>query len=119
MTFIFAKDKSLASVREAIENRRTLAYSYGTLAGEESLLRKFIEASLTFRKAKADKYGKMQYIITNNSSVEFLVKFPGGNPVLLEGLSSTLIKEHKSGMNELVIESAWCAEDKRITIKIQ
>lgn len=119
MTFIFAKDKSLASVREAIENRRTLAYSFGTLAGEESLLRKFVEASLTFRKAKADKYGKMQYIITNNSSVEFLVKFPGGNPVLLEGLSSTLIKEHKSGMSELVIESAWCGEDKHITIKIQ
>lgn len=118
MTFIFAKDKSLASIREAIEAHRTIAYSYGTIAGEESLLRKFVEASLEIRTAGIDKKGKAQYVIKNNSSVEFLVRFEGGNLVVLNGLSSTFIKEHKAGQDVLVIDSAWCGEDKHLTIKI-
>ena len=118
MTFIFAKDKSLASIREAIEAHRTIAYSFGTIAGEESLLRKFVEASLEIRTAGVDKKGKAQYVVKNNSSVEFIIHFEGGNPVVVSGLSSTFIKEQKAGQDVLVIDSAWCGEDKHLTIKI-
>ena len=118
MTFIFAKDKSLASIREAIEAHRTIAYSFGTIAGEESLLRKFVEAALEIRTAGVDKKGKAQYVVKNNSSVEFIIHFEGGNPVVVSGLSSTFIKEHKAGQDVLVIDSAWCGEDKHLTIKI-
>ncbi len=119
MTFIFAKDKSLASIREAIEAHRTIAYSYGTIAGEESLLRKFVEAALEIRTAGVDKKGKAQYVIKNNSSVEFMIRFEGGNPVVLNGLSSTFIKEQKAGQSDIIVDSAWCGEDKRLTIKIK
>ncbi|MBQ5836261.1 MAG: histidinol-phosphatase [Alistipes sp.] len=119
MTFIYAKDKSLASIREAIEARRTIAYSYGTIAGEESLLRKFVEASLEVRIAGVNKYGKAQYVVKNNSSVEFMIRFEGGNPVILKGLSSAFITVHKAGQNELVVDNAWYGEDKQLTIKVQ
>ena len=119
MTFIYAKDKSLASIREAIEARRTIAYSYGTIAGEESLLRKFVEASLEVRIAGVNKYGKAQYVVKNNSSVEFMIRFEGGNPVILKGLSSAFITVHKAGQSELVVDNAWYGEDKQLTIKVQ
>ncbi len=118
MTFIFAKDKSLASIREAIEAHRTIAYSFGTIAGEESLLCKFVEGSLEVRNAGVDRKGKTQYVIKNNSSVEFLVHFEGGNPVSIGGLSSTFIKEQKAGQTTLVFDSVWYGEDKHLQIDI-
>ena len=39
MTLIFAKENTLEALREAIEARRTLAYSFGTIAGDEQLLK--------------------------------------------------------------------------------
>ena len=119
MTFIYAKDKSLASLREALEAHRTIAYSFGTIAGEETLLRKFVKAALEVREAGADRKGKMQYVVKNNTSVEFLVHFEGGNPIVVAPLSSAFIKELKSGQTTLVIANAWCGEDKHITISVK
>ena len=48
MTLIFAKDKSLESLKEAMKARRTLAYSFGTIAGEAQLLADFFNASVSF-----------------------------------------------------------------------
>lgn len=119
MTFIYAKDKSLESLREAIEAHRTIAYSYGTIAGEESLLRKFVEASLEVRDAGTDRKGKRQYVVKNNSSVEFLIHFEGDNPIMLKGLSSVFVKERKAGQNVLFIDNAWYGEDKHLTYEIR
>jgi predicted metal-dependent phosphoesterase TrpH len=66
MTIIYAKDKSLASLREAIEAHRTLAYSFGTLVGSEELLRKFFMASVVIRKSYVDSKGQTNYILTNH-----------------------------------------------------
>ena len=42
MTLIFAKENTLEALREAIEARRTLAYSFGTIAGDEQLLKESV-----------------------------------------------------------------------------
>ena len=72
MTIIFAKDKSLASLREALEARRTLACSFGVLAGDEALLRKVFEASVTVRRIADNAKGCQQIIVTNNSSIRWI-----------------------------------------------
>lgn len=45
MTFIFAKENTLKAVRKALENRMTLAYSAGNIAGDAELLQEFFKAS--------------------------------------------------------------------------
>ena len=50
MTLIFAKDKSLESLKEAMKARRTLAYSFGTIAGEAQLLVDFLMLRYRLRK---------------------------------------------------------------------
>ena len=119
MTFIYAKDKSLASIREAIEAHRTIAYSYGTIAGEESFLRKFVEAALSFREAGADKYNRKMWVVTNNSSVEFVLHFEKGNHEVLAPHSSIFIKEYSTKRKGIVIENAWCGENKNLVLYIQ
>ena len=118
MTIIFAKDKSLESLREAIDARRTLAYSYGTLAGEESLLRKFFEASVSVREISVDKKGRRQIIVTNNSSVEWWLVREGQKAELLEANSSIILGERTSTSNTFTLLNTWCGEDKHITVEL-
>ena len=114
MTLIFAKDKSEASLREAIEARRTLAYSYGTLAGSEELLRKFFQASVSVRHIAADKKGRRQIIVTNNSSMEWWLVRKGKKAEILEPHSSIILVESTSTDNTFTIVNTWCGEDKHL-----
>lgn len=118
MTLIFAKDKSLESLREAIEARRTLAYSYGTLAGEESLLRKFFEASVQVREISVDKKGRRQIIVTNKSSIDWWLVREGRKAELLEANSSIILGERTSTSNTFTLMNTWCGEDKHITVDL-
>jgi hypothetical protein len=45
MTMIFAKDKSLKTLREAMDNNLTIAYAWGHMTGERSLLTDLFKAS--------------------------------------------------------------------------
>ncbi|MBR5808404.1 MAG: PHP domain-containing protein, partial [Alistipes sp.] len=118
MTLIFAKDKSVESLREAIEARRTLAYSYGTLAGEESLLRKFFEASVQVREISVDKKGRRQIIVTNKSSIDWWLVREGRKAELLEANSSIILGERTSTSNTFTLMNTWCGEDKHITVEL-
>ena len=115
MTLIFAKDKSLESLREAIEARRTLAYSYGTVAGDKELLRKFFEASLSIREISVDKKGRRQIIVTNNSSVDWWLAREGKSTFILKALSSVIIVERSSTDNLFTVLNAWCGENEHLT----
>lgn len=118
MTLVFAKDKSVESLREAIEARRTLAYSYGTLAGEESLLRKFFEASVQVREISVDKKGRRQIIVTNKSSIDWWLVREGRKAELLEANSSIILGERTSTSNTFTLMNTWCGEDKHITVEL-
>ena len=118
MTLVFAKDKSLKSLREAIEAHRTLAYSYGTLAGSEELLRKFFEASVSVREISVDKKGRRQIIVTNNSSVDWWLEREGRKVEMLEANSSIILGERTSTSNTFTLLNTWCGEDKHVTVEL-
>lgn len=92
MTIIFAKESTLESIREALEAHRTLCYSFGTIGGEERLLKEFFEASITVKKLSVDKKKKSQRVmITNTTSLPYTLRIGKGNPVVLRPLSSTIV----------------------------
>ena len=114
MTLIFAKDKSVESLREAIEARRTLAYSFGTLAGSEELLRKFFKASIEVRQIAPDRKGRRQIIVTNNSSVDWWLARAGKKTEMLEANSSIILVESTSTDNTFTLLNTWYGEDKHL-----
>lgn len=118
MTLIFAKDKSLASLREAIEARRTLAYSFGTLVGSEELLRKFFLASVSVRRIADNAKGRKQFILTNNSSVKWIVAREGVRTEELAAHSSIIIVESKSKENTLTLLNTWYGEDEHLVVDL-
>ena len=117
MTIIFAKDKSLESLREALEARRTLACSFGVLAGDEALLRKVAEASLTVRQMSDDAKGRKRIIVTNNSSIRWIIARDGQRTEELRPHSSQIFTA-KSKDNSATLLNTWSGEDSHLVINL-
>ena len=118
MTLIFAKDKSLASLREAIEAHRTLAYSFGVLVGSEELLQKFFNASVSVRRIADNAKGRKQIVVTNNSSVRWLIQRDGQRLEELAPLSSIILVESKSNDNTVTLLNTWYSEEDHIKVDL-
>jgi hypothetical protein len=70
MTLVFVKDKTQEGVREALDGRRTLAYFYDNLAGEEQWLKSLFLASVQLEKV-SEKGGSASYKMTNLSGIQY------------------------------------------------
>lgn len=119
MTFILAKENTLESIKEALKARRTLAYSFGTVAGEEQLVKDFFMACVKFETFKIDKNGKRTMRMINNTSMNFILKF-GGNPVELRPFTSRNVSVAKDKELAFTVENMWIPGDKKHpTIKLR
>lgn len=110
MTLILAKDKSLDSLKEALLARRTLAYSFGSLAGEEQLLKDFFKASMTLNVLHVDAKGNSTVLLTNMTSFPYLLDF-GGNPVILNPFCSIRRTVGKNAVLKFTVNNMWCSEN--------
>lgn len=120
MTIIFAKEGTLSGIREALEAHRTLCYAFGTLGGDEELLKAFFEASITIKKLSVDEKTKRQRVmITNCSSLPYTIRVGKGNPVVLHPLSSTIVTAKVGKPLLCIVLNMWCGVDKHPTVTIK
>lgn len=118
MTMIFAKDKSLESLKEAMKARRTLAYSFGTIAGDEQLLVDFFKASVSYEPISVDAKGVRTYELRNNTSLPYKLSF-GADPVVLEPFSVVRRTVEDNKVIKVEVLNMWCGEDAHPTIEIK
>ena len=111
MTFSIAQENTLEALREALEARRTLAYSHGTLAGEESLLVDLFKASVATKVIQKAANGSKTIQLTNNSSIKYTLRFGNANPVILNPITSIRATSGKDGKLAVKVENMWCGED--------
>jgi len=118
MTIVFAKELSLESMHESLKAHRTLAYSFGTLAGDEQLLKDFFLASVKTRKLSENKKKKTSTIqLTNTTSLPFLFK-TDGNPFMLPPLSSITITVKSGKPINCTVLSMWYGVEKHPVVKL-
>ena len=119
MTFVLAKDNSLEAVKEALKARRTLAYSLGSLAGEEQLIKDFFMACVKFETFSVDKNGKRTMRMINNTSMNFVLRF-GGNPVELRPFTSRNVSVAKDKELVFTVDNLWIpGEQQHPTIRLR
>lgn len=119
MTFIFAQENTLEALREAMESKRTLAYSHGTLAGEQSLLVDLFKASIATKVIQTASSGAKTVLLTNNSSIKYTLRFGNANPVILEPFTSIRATSGKDGKLAVKVENMWCGEDSHPVVEWQ
>ncbi len=118
MTIVFAKELSLGAVRESLEARRTLAYSFGVLAGEESLLQDFFTASIKTKKLTANK--KSAHVqLTNTTSIPFVVRVGKGNPINIPALSSVIVSAKSGKPIVCTVLSMWSGMEQHPQVKLK
>ena len=118
MTLILAKDKSLASLKEALLARRTLAYAYDQLAGEDQLLKDFFVACVKFETISVDEKGRRKMKMTNTSSVPFKLQFGNGGPADLRPFTSRQVTTDAKGNISFKVLNMWAPGEKHPELKL-
>lgn len=118
VTFVLADDKSLESVKQALLNHRTVAYSFGTFAGDKTILIDFFKASVPCEVIREDAKGKKTVKMTNMTSLPFLLDF-GGNPVLLNPFSSITRSAGAKGVIRFEVANMWHARDQHPEVVLE
>lgn len=123
MTIIYAKDLTSEAIREGLESRRTLAYSFGVLAGEEKLLRDFFEASIETRKLAIvvgkNKKKSQRVSLINKSSIPYILQFGKGNPVILPALSSIIVSVKPGKPVQCKVNNLWYGNELHPEFKLK
>ena len=120
MTLIFARDNSLESIREALEAHRTLAYSFGTIAGDEQLLKDLFTASIKTKVLYTDPTsGQRSVSLTNTSSVQYILRFPGQGPIIIKPFSSITTSVGKDKSLIFTVENMWYSEKDHPQIEVE
>lgn len=118
ITLILAKEKTMEAVKDALVNRRTIAYGFDQIAGEESLIKDLFNACVTAEFVRVDSKGNTIFNLTNMSSLVFAVSINGSNPHWIAPFS-TIPMKIKSDVIELKILNMWCGEGKHPVIEVK
>jgi len=127
MTLVFAKERTAASVREALEEGRTVAWSTKYIAGKEELVSKLFYSSVEVHPSFYEKKGKEKstyfYELKNNSDLYFEMELKSGKGtqnITLYPQSSQIISA-PAGEKKLTYEvvTAFVRSDKNLLVDIQ
>lgn len=114
MTLVFAKDKSLESVREALEAQRTLALAFNNLWGPDQLLKDLFMACVKVEQLSGNKY-----VLTNISSIPFVLQQKGSNRVHLDPSTSIFMSVPKNGNSlNFAVVNMWNGAESNPDIEI-
>lgn len=106
MTLILANENTPEAVKEALLAHRTLAYAYGSVAGEEQLVRDFFKACVGYKVLTTNKKGTRTVAMTNNTSMTFVFT-RGGNPFELRPFTTRKISVEAGKPLTFRVENLW------------
>jgi hypothetical protein len=129
MTLVFARERSLDGLREALEAGRTVAWSTKLLAGNEKWIRKLYDASVTVNPPHSiDRKGKAVVEVINNSDFHFelqrldpeLTAWP--DSIILNPQTSRMIKvKPNEGVSSAryAVTNAFVRSDQNLVVEIE
>ena len=119
MTLILAKDKSLESIREALEANRTLAIAFNTVCGEEQLLKDFFAAGMKTEVVSTNSKGVSTVMLTNCTSVPYVIKVGNSNQFCLDPFCTVSIKsEAGAAALKFTVLNMFCSKDKHPEVEV-
>jgi len=120
MTLILARDKSLESLREALEAKRTLALAFDNLCGEEQLLKDFFTASIRTELLDVNGKGVATVLVTNCTSVSYVVRLADGMQIPLDSFTTvSLTSAPKAKTLKFEVLNMWTGVDSHPIIELE
>jgi predicted metal-dependent phosphoesterase TrpH len=118
MTLVFAKERTLEGIFEALKSGRTLAYFHNTLAGKEDLARNFVIASIKVSQIEKDTENT-SYSLINQSDFTFKIN-QGEKVIELPALSKiVIIVPNNTSSAKLVFNNIFVQENRVLAHDLQ
>ena len=115
MTIIFAKELTEEAIKDALLQRRSIAYAGGDLIGEEKWLAEFLNAAIDCRLVKTDrKSGSRTFTLTNRSSLTYELR-RGRTVYTLEPFRTITLTWSKDKESGKLLEPKFCVDNMWIT----
>ena len=117
LTLVFAKERTSASIKEALFARRTVVYSGEKLIGDEQFLRPIFERSIRFNKTSVTLKGKnREYLqVSNTSDVIYELEL-ASELVEMQSPKTLVLPAGKTVLFELRGKSTTADETKRFAL---
>lgn len=109
ITLIMASERTEKGLREALEAGRTLAFGFNTLCGSEVLLSEFFKASVSVKKLSGNAY-----MLTNNSSVPYVIKANGSNQMHLDPFTTIRLE----GQPAFYVLNMFCGQSEHPLVEL-
>jgi 3',5'-nucleoside bisphosphate phosphatase len=104
MTLVFAKSRTLESVKEAMFSNRTVAYFGNMLAGPEYLLNEIFKASVKIRSTgHSDEDKQDLFEVSNTSAIQYVIDFGSDDKLTLQPGASVIIPSNNMLRGEIKI----------------
>jgi hypothetical protein len=101
MTLVFSKGKTLESIREAMFDKRTVAWFDNKLAGREDLLKAIFEASVKITPVSGTSNKKEEsFEIRNISAIPFVIESNTGSIMVIHAEGLIRVQLARSDYNE-------------------
>jgi hypothetical protein len=119
MTLVFARERSLQSLKEAMFEQRTLAYFDNKLAGKKELLEAFFKASISAEPTgEKDREQRMLYEVKNISSIPFIVKNMKGQVITVPAESTLILPLELNDYQELSILNLYTTSESVLQVNM-
>jgi hypothetical protein len=119
MTLVFAKDRSIESIKQALFDNRTLAFFNNKLAGREDFLKAVFEASVSIKPTGATDKKKREYFeIKNISAVPFEVQMKSGNIIKIPAEASVIRILDRNADKHVSIKNLYTGSNSTLSLTL-
>ena len=108
----------MKALKEALKSRRTLAYGYNTICGDEQLLKDFFAASVKVNVVRTSS--KTMYLtLTNMTSIPYTICKTGQNQNRLDPFSTIMFAVSKESQSlRLTVLNMFCSKNAHPVVEL-
>ena len=115
MTLVFARERTLEGIREALLSRRTAVWSEDTLIGETRYLEPFFEQSVTasVKRVELVSGSRVSVLLSNTSDIPVTLERISGETAvqkMIDAPRQLTVPAHRSVSVRLTARSGWQAD---------
>ena len=119
ITLVFAKDRSLESIKEALFANRTLAYFDNKLAGKEEFLKAFFKASVIIKPTGITNRKKHElFEISNTSTVQFNLETKKGELLTIPAEASLIMPLNSEDFKEITVKNLFTGSETNLKVNL-
>jgi len=119
MTLVFAKDRSLESIKKALFENRTLVYFDNKLVGKEEFLKAIFTASVTIKPTgNTDKKNREFFEITNSSAIPFDLESAKGEQLTIPADASLVMQLNREDFKGLTVKNLYTGSKSNLKIDL-